>query len=422
MNRALVGAVSLLAFFGVLALARPIIDRYVTALDLALLFKDGRYLILLENNNELRPGGGFIGSFATVNVKNGRPSQVAIGTNIYKLDNPYTLAVSIPPPAPLSGVAHEKWAFRDSNWAADFPAAARQVLWFFEEEKAFAGQPVRMDGVIVLTTTVIEELLRLSGPIEMPAYATTLTADNFAEVVQFKVEKEYYENQDNWPADEPKTILKDLIPILEGKIGELDKRALLGLAFRLLNEKYILLFSRDSLAERIILAQNWGGAVNGTRGNYLYLVNANIEGGKSSRKIEERVIYSLDRRTRQVSLTIRRHHTGSGIWPDAVNKNWVRVLVPEGSRLISARFGPTEATKAVVTEAEAGKTVFAFWLTTKPQETQDATLVYKLPSNFSTSPLLIQRQPGANPDEVIVMVDGQQKYAGVIRSDTTITL
>lgn len=415
--RIFLGLSFLSLFVLILVSFKPRLDHFLPAANLAYLLRDGRYLILFQNNNELRASGGFIGSFAEVEVAGGRPGSINFGTNIYKLDEPFVAQFTVLPPPPLQRITQGKWAFRDSNWAADFPEAARQVLWFYEREWAVAGEEKKIDGVIALTTTVIEELLRLTGPIEMPAYATTLAADNFAEVVQFKVEKEYYQNRANWPVEEPKTILRDLIPILEERVKKVDKKALVDLVFRLLDEKFIILFSKNPLAERVILAQDWGGRVDPTSGNYLYIVNSNVDGGKSSRKINERVRYNLDRTNRVVNLYIEREHTGSGLWPDDVNRNWMRVLVPKGSKLIAARMALKNETPNVDIGEEAGKTVFGLWMNTNPKETQDLTIVFSLPPKISLSPLIVQRQPGANPDWVTVSVDGKEVFQGQVRDD-----
>ena len=420
--RPLVGALFLAAVALLTLAARPWLTQLLPAGNLAYLFRDGRYLVLLQNNAELRASGGFLGSYAEIKIENGRPGPIEFGTNIYKLDEPFTNEVTVPPPRPLQEVTLGKWAFRDSNWAADFPEAAEQMLWFYEREQALQGRQMRLDGVVALTTTVVEELLRLTGPVDMPAFATTLTADNFAEVVQYKIEKEYYENRANWPIDEPKTILKDLIPILEERVRSADPTALLTLAWRLLDEKYVVLFSKDPLAQRLIVDRNWGGAIDRTDGNYLYLVNSNVQGVKSSRKINERVRYSLDRATRRVTLYIEREHTGTRIWPDGENKNWVRVLVPKGSKLVSARFGIGEAINEVDIGEEAGKTVFGFWMNTRPQETQDATVVYEIPADISLSSLTVQRQPGSNPDELTVVMDRIERFSGSIKVDQPIDL
>jgi len=154
---------------------QPHLANLLPAANLAYLLRDGNYLILFQNNNELRSSGGFIGSFAEVEVKGGRPGSIDFGTNIYKLDEPFAAQVVVPPPAPLLRITGGRWTLRDSNWAADFPQAAEQILWFYEREWGMAGKETRLDGVIALTTTVIEELLRLTDPIEMPAYTTTLT-------------------------------------------------------------------------------------------------------------------------------------------------------------------------------------------------------------------------------------------------------
>ena len=51
---------------------------------------NGKYLILFQNNTELRPSGGFIGSFAEADFKKGAIQNYSFETNIYKRDKTYS--------------------------------------------------------------------------------------------------------------------------------------------------------------------------------------------------------------------------------------------------------------------------------------------------------------------------------------------
>ncbi len=418
----LLGLVLLLGIGYAVALISPALERLLSAANLGYVLRDGNYLVLVQNNAELRASGGFIGSFAEVEVKSGRIETIDFNTNVYKLDTLFTDQISIAPPAPLAGISGGRWAFRDSNWAADFIEAAERTLWFYERANEIAGKRVKIDGVIAVTTTVVEEIIRLTGSIAMPEYATTLTADNFAEVVQYKVGKEYFEDRANWDKDEPKTILKDIIPILKERIRTADKKKLIDLAFRMLDEKNIILFAKDPLAQRLITNRNWGGTVDRAQNNYLYVVNSNVGGLKSSRQISQSILYTLDTASRRVTLYIEREHKGSWVWPDGENKNWMRVLIPNDSRLVDAKFGVQDYLNQIEIGLEASKTALGFWMSVEPQYTQDITLIYDLPLNVPLSPLIIQRQPGAKADEVTVLVDGKERFAGQATTDLKIML
>jgi hypothetical protein len=407
----LVTSFLLLIAFGLYAVRSPL-TALIPKVQLAALAKDGRYLVLFQNDTELRPSGGFLGSFADVTIQNGYPIAMDFETNIYKLDKAFTDVITVDPPEPLLKII-EKWAMRDSNWAADFKDAAQKVEWFYQQE---GGRGV--DGVIAINTRVAEDLLKLTGPIEMPEYNTTITAENFLPVVQYKVEKEYFENPENFPANEPKSILKDLAPKLLEKAMAVDKRALYQLFDDALAEKNLLFYFRNPDLQKIAEEQNWAGRIRyDTAKDYLYIVNANVGGKKSSRNIDQKVSYSVVTKSREATLEITRTHKGTGEWPDGENKNFMRVLVPKGSELLFVQKNGVVITEEVDVGEESGLTSFGLWVNTAPGSVSSLTLTYRLTLTPVPYTLFIQKQPGANPDDISVWVDGKRTWEGEFGHD-----
>jgi hypothetical protein len=401
---------------GFFAIRRPL-SALLPKVQLAALARDGRYLVLFQNDTELRPSGGFLGSFAEVTIQNGYPIAMDFETNIYKLDKAFTDVITVDPPDPLLKII-EKWAMRDSNWAADFKDAAQKVEWFYQQE---GGRGV--DGVIAINTRVAEDLLKLTGPIEMPEYNTTITAENFLPVVQYKVEKEYFENPENFPANEPKSILKDMAPKLLEKAMAVDKRALYQLFDDALAEKNLLFYFRNPDLQKIAEEQNWAGRIRyDAAKDYLYIVNANVGGKKSSRNIDEKVSYSVVTKTREATLEITRTHKGTGEWPDGENKNYMRVLVPKGSELIFGQLNGVVITDEVDVSEESGLTSFGLWVNTAPGSVSSLTLTYRLSLNAYPSALRVQHQPGANPDQMSVWVDGKRVWEGILGKDSELSI
>ncbi|MBI3261355.1 DUF4012 domain-containing protein, partial [Candidatus Berkelbacteria bacterium] len=133
------------------------------------------YLILFQNNAELRPSGGFLGSFATATFSQGRLDKVEVNTNIYKLDKAFAKVSTVTPPRVLAETLHIKsLTLRDSNFALDPPKAADDVAAFYQAETGG-----RVDGVLAIDTTLVTDLLKVIGPIEMPAYEAKSDAQNF---------------------------------------------------------------------------------------------------------------------------------------------------------------------------------------------------------------------------------------------------
>lgn len=388
------------------------------------LFKSGRYLIIFQNNAELRPSGGFIGSFATVAFRDYKVEQLDFNTNIYKLDNAFVQTNQILPPKPLAQISHNRWSLHDANFAPDFTEAAQDIQWFYREE---SGDQV--DGVIAINASFVQEILAFTGPIYLKDYDSTISADNFYRELAQKIEKEYFYNSGNLIENEPKTILKDLMPVLFEKILTLKKMDLLNLTLSALNKKQILLQSNNQEIEGAILASNWGGKIKTTPSDYLAINNANITdtsvnknwGAKTSLSIEEKIHYTVNGSSSLTgNLTLTRSHNGTYNWPDGVNINWTRVLVPLGSELKTAELNGRNILTEIEISETAGKTCFGLWINTAPQTSNILNLSYKLPISAANYSLLTQIQPGAPVGELTAILNNKLLYNDVLEKDLLI--
>jgi hypothetical protein len=376
-------------------------------------------LVLFENNNELRAGGGFMGTFGAIKMKDGQISKINV-SSIYDLDGQLTDIIK--PPLPVLNVS-DRWFMRDSNWFADFSQSAKTISGFYEKE---GGETP--DLVIALTPNIIIDWLKILGPVNMPKYGVTLTPDNFVEQTQAQTTI-----SDNLPTNSPKQMLADLVPILLQRISVLDKSQWPQLIQSLqdnLNNKQIAIYSRDSDAENQLDAFNWAGQVIGTDRDYLSVVSSNLGGTKTDLYIDQKINLttniSADGKI-QNQLTITRTNKLPNV-ADTENTSFIRIFVPSGSKLDEVLgFEPKaldypdnldykrnpfayEWEKNSVTDnltgttmgTESGKTYFGNWLTLKGGETKTITLTYDLPFNLSDIDrysLLLQKQLGANSSD-----------------------
>lgn len=136
-------------------------------------FKESKkYLVLLQNSNELRPSGGFISSVGKMTFDEGVLSDFVI-QDVYALDG--QLKGHVDPPVPIRELlGPEHWYLRDSNWDPDFKESAARAAWFYEKEM---GEVV--DGVIAVSLPMVVDILRVTGPILLQDYNDQITADNF---------------------------------------------------------------------------------------------------------------------------------------------------------------------------------------------------------------------------------------------------
>src|SRR5574340_1269627 len=134
-------------------------------------------MVLFQTNMELRPTGGFIGSFGLLTFDNGRMSELNV-SDVYSADG--QLKGHIDPPAPIHDYLGEaNWWFRDSNWDPDFPTSAKRAEWFLDKEI-----DQKVDGVFAIDLGLIKDALRLTGPIFLADYNMDVTSDNLYEKTQ----------------------------------------------------------------------------------------------------------------------------------------------------------------------------------------------------------------------------------------------
>jgi hypothetical protein len=414
-----------------------------------------RYLVVFQNNAELRPTGGFIGSFALLDVRRGELASVEIpGGGSYDLKG--GLRAKLVSPRPLH-LINPHWQFQDSNWSPDFPTAAQTMRWFYEK----SGGPTT-DGVVAITATLMERLLEITGPIEMPEYGKTIDAANFYFETQKEVEIDYDRAE-----NKPKKFIGDLAPRVLERLLKADESAyvrLIDLLDAALEEKHLMVWFADAGIQSKAGEFGWTGALKGTDGDYLAVVHTNIGGQKTDLAMKESIDHAvkvLPDGGAIVTLTISRTHTGTkgALFSGVRNVDYLRIFVPLGSTLVEASgfrapdpklfklpdpsYGADPTIKAqedgvridrasgTRTTEESGKTVFGNWMQIDPGETGVATVVYRLPpgtvkqaaarregrlsalyeklvgeerERLSYS-LLVQKQPGALPSAFTSRID-----------------
>lgn len=383
-----------------------------------------RYLVLFENSNEMRATGGFLGSYALIDVNKGKIANMEIPAGgSYDLQG--SMLALVESPKPLH-IVNPIWEFQDSNWWPDFPTTAKKIDWFYQKS---LGPSVH--GIIALTSNFMEDMLSVIGPIPMEKYQRVLTSDNFIDETQKIVELEY-----DKAANKPKQFIADMAPEIIEKISMLgqDKlQELLNIVYQGLKEKQILLYSFDNNIQSIIEDFDWGGVqTTNARGDYLSVINTNIAGDKTDSVIREEISHSIevsDAGTITDTITISRTHNGikGELFTGAQNNDYIRIYVPKGSTFVSAEgfLGPDENLYEEAPEnykidedlrriegehkintvsgteiyEENNKTVFANWILLKPGEAKTATIVYTLPFTLSAPNslynLTVQKQPGS---------------------------
>ncbi len=392
-----------------------------------------RYLLVFQNSNELRATGGFLGSFALMDVDDGAVARLEVpGGGPYDLEGSSLVRVMAPVPLRmLRATRNGEWQFWDANWWPDYPTSARKLAWFYERSR---GPSV--DGVIAVTAPFLERVLAVTGPVPMPAYGVTVTAENFIAETQTQVELRYDRTQNR-----PKQFIADLASVLIPRLtqaGVEQQPALLAALIEGLRTREIQLYSSHPSVQTLISQLGYSGELKATgEDDFLSVVVTNLGGGKTDGVISQRLSVTAEIApdgTVVDTLRLTRAHQGvpGDAFSGVTNNSYLRFYVPAGSQLVTAEgfelpehatFGPVETdlgsddTLAAVegehatdpgtgveSWAELGKTVFAHWQVLKPGEERTVVLRYRLQNRISPTTavwrLYVQKQAGRRADVV----------------------
>ncbi|MFH0837979.1 MAG: DUF4012 domain-containing protein [Patescibacteria group bacterium] len=358
-----------------------------------------RYLILLQNNHELRATGGFIGSYLLVDINDGKISKME-AKDIYETDGQLQDVVS--PPPGIDRVAGRLY-MRDANYSPDFPTSAQSIMWFLEHSR---GPSV--DTVIAIDQSVVEDLLKLTGPLVLPDFPFQVKAGNFSDIVSFYTEAKLSDSVT------PKQLLFDLIPVFQGKFANLkETEELLDVGIGLVKKGHIQAYSADPKVQDLIVRAGMDGGMTESEAktDYLSVITTSVGGNKSDQYIKTNLRHrSVVGKKGQIEdeLTIKKTHTfsesdktkiqnlidryGTGklseeslffILGEGPNIDYMRVYVPKGSQLQDAS---GIALSAIGVSEDIGYTVFAFtYGPIKAGDSQEITLRYTLPFRLSSS-------------------------------------
>jgi hypothetical protein len=361
-----------------------------------------RYLVLAEDPAELRPTGGFIGTYGLVTFDKGRMTERKF-QNVAALD----LQPGLPYVEPPSGLKNHllgtkyPWQLADANWSPDFPTSAQEALKLYTLESGDS----QVDGVIALDTYGIDLVLGVTGPVKVPEYGvtvqpgqTTMTAlENTRQSATPGVDRKAFldafggELVDAMLAT-PTARWPDLMKALGNAAGQ----------------RQLMVWTKDKGAESLISWAGWDGAVRQDAGDYVEAVDANVAPTSKYNLVTHRtqdlavqiddvgnaddtLTLNWDNRADQAEASWLRKLPITGT--DGMLGDYLRVLAPDRSRLQSVSGGRlVQLTGVEEISAEAGRTAYGLflleppgltsatisWISPYPVETDDTTGLYRL--------------------------------------------
>lgn len=391
--------------------------------------KEKRYLVLFQNDKELRATGGFLTAYAVFRIDKGI-IHVDSSDDIYALDNSLKKRQKAPEPILKYLPKVTTFNLRDSNLSPDFVASMKTFNTLYQD----TTRKVAIDGIIALDTHVLVSVIKL------------LDDEVYAAGIKFHTKEDercdcpqvIYELEDriSRPIGYERSGRKDLIGVLLYAIMEKalqsSPKKYWGPLFQQflteVSEKHVLFYLFDTEAQKGIEALHAAGRIRQFEGDYLHVNNTNFAGAKANLYTKETVGQDIllgedGTITKTVTLTYKNPYPPSNcdleagqLCLNAPLRNFLRIYVPKGSALVKSQGSEVKVTSY----EELGKTVFEGFFTVKPQGQAVFTITYTLPFKLkkgSVLPLLIQKQPGTDANEYIVRVNGRQVHKFPLRRD-----
>lgn len=392
--------------------------------------KEETYLLLFQDDKELRATGGFLTAYAVFKVRNGKIT-VDQSEDIYSLDN----SIAVHPTAPREILTYHKdvtqFYIRDSNLSPDLPTSVDDFNGLYKK----SGSRVNYDAVITIDSKVLVDMLTIFGDTEAGGIRFSAQKDKRCDCAQVLYQLfDMVDRPTPYLRDNRKGILGELMYALFYKaIGFSPSKywgTLIQQMFTNLQEKHVQLYFVDSALQQSIEKLNFAGRINSYNGDYLDVVNVNFAGAKSNLFVSE-ILSSKTKSndngktSREVTVEYRNPYPHSdcsllngGLCLNATLRNWIRVYVPKGSQLVNFQ----GSMKPVQTYDELGKTVFEGYLEVPTQGKAQVTVKYNLPSTININPysIMVQKQAGTDDQKLTIGLDGKTLYDGILDTDKII--
>jgi hypothetical protein len=382
------------------------------------------YLVLFQNNMELRPGGGFIGSYGILTMDKGRISDFKIH-DVYDADG--QLKTHIEPPFAIRRILKIPHLYlRDSNFDPDFTVDAAKAAMFLNLE---LNQKV--NGVIGVDLNFVKNLLEQIGPITVTDYNEKVDSSNFFALTESHAEKNTFPG-----STQKKDFLKALFNSISQELTSARKISYLNVGKILadsIDEKNVLFAFDKGSVQNIFTINSWSSSLLDTRqesqsviNDYLGINEANIGVNKVNyfirRSFSQNIVIGANGQVSE-TVTLSFKNTSDGAWPGGDYTNYIRMLLPLNSKVTAVEIDGVQQsiinaiTDPIVYESKTfkapsgleieetktgNKSLFGFLVKVPTAKLTTVKIKYDLPKKISfawpdfTYDLKIYKQPGVD--------------------------
>ncbi|GIW64958.1 MAG: hypothetical protein KatS3mg092_0891 [Patescibacteria group bacterium] len=382
------------------------------------------YLILYQNDKERRATGGFLTFYAVFKIKNGKMSIVT-SDDIYSLDK----SISNHPKAPPEILTYHKgvsqFYIRDSNLSPDF----YQSVKLFESLYEKSSLKVKYDGIIAMDSKILIDMLKIFGDIYVDGVTFSAKTDPRCDCPQaIYTLFDIVDRPVAYVKENRKGIMGNLMYTLFQTALRSSPSKYWGLLtskmLENLQQKHILIYFVDENLQKAIEQVNFAGRIKEFNGDYIHVNNVNFAGAKSNMFVSEEVNLKISGKSRELTVNFKNPYPHSdcnlergGLCLNATLRNWIRVYVPKGAKLISFQ-GSLKKTQVY---DDLGKTVFEGYTEVPTQGKATVVIKYDLPE-IPKDELMIQKQAGVDNQKWQITVNNKKIFEGILDTDKVIKL
>lgn len=364
-----------------------------------------KYLLLFANNMEIRPGGGFIGSFAILEFNNYQIEDIKV-YDVYDADG--QLTAHIDPPKPLEqylGVKH--FFLRDSNFSPDFFENYQKALFFIEKTLNIKD----FNGGILLTTTAIENILSSFGNLYLPDYKEFINAENFYIKTQHQVENNFFPG-----SIKKKSFLNSLIRQIIINLENASLEKLILAIKKSFDEKQMVIYINDENIQNFLDKAFWSGRVISPKCltgknciiDFIFPFDANVGANKANFFINRffNLKTFIDKNGYiNHSLEIQyKNSSPSEIFPTGNYRNYFQILLPKN--IVLKTITKDGILVDNITQIDNQYKLIGFFFEVSPKKTVEIKINYQLQDKIVNKnqiyQLIFQKQIGSNNSDLIL--------------------
>jgi hypothetical protein len=392
--------------------------------------KDGpkTYLLLAQNEDELRPTGGFITTVGNLVLYSGQ----VISLKFEPVDNGQEDWNKPYPAAPWQFQEYMNsrvLLLRDASWFSDYPTSAMWAEYLYAYTHNHS-----VDGVIAFDQQFLVMLLGALGPLNVDGAPHPLTEAN---VVEYMRQAKKPPSEDAYLTDwYRKEFISKIGDAMLEKLGSggQDWYGVARVLIQALDERHLLLQFDDPVMNALAAGHGWDGAVHPSAEDYLLVTDTNIGFNKTNAVVDISLTYDVDLTEidkPQGSLTVMHKNNANKDVPciqwdsgtikgdewypiDRCYWDYLRVYKQEGGSLLSATphaipgewmllGNPVPARVDDLDEELVGAQGYGTLLVVPGGEALTTSFQFALPaevlsrdpaSQFMTYRLRVQKQPG----------------------------